>query len=278
MLAACPSPGVEHSVKQSNSQLDLCKADLGHHNLEAAKSECDRSIAHNHENDEAYLVRGLIALTHAYDDEQTLEIESCLTGLDAEATHKDMDAALKTADGDLETATKISPEYGEAWADRGVVQDLLGNYAQAEEFNSKALGLPARLGNPTITRANLGWAFFHETKLVDAARELRAALQFQPKMCVATYRLGRVYFARGEWDKAADYFQTTSDDASCGLQEASLYLMKTKLQQGLVNDARLARDACLSRSPKSCAAEQCRADGGALGPAEALPPQPPGTP
>src|SRR5262249_61067765 len=99
-----------------------------------------------------------------------------------------------------------------------------------------------------------------------AAKELRQAIQCQPKMCVATYRLARVYFAREEWEKAAELFQTASDDSSCGSQEASLYLMKTRMHQGLVNDARTARDACLRISPKSCIAARCRADGGALGP------------
>jgi hypothetical protein len=89
-------------------------------------------------------------------------------------------------------------------------------------------------------------------------------------MCVATYRLARVYFAREEWEKAAELFQVASDDPACGSQEASLYLMKTRMHQGLVNDARAARDACLKISSKSCIAAQCRADGGALGPAPTL--------
>ena len=42
-------------------------------------------------------------------------------------------------------------------------------------------------------------------------------------------------------------------------------VMKTRMQQGLVDDARRARDACLKLSPKSCVASQCRADGRALG-------------
>src|SRR5262249_161045 len=98
-----------------------------------------------------------------------------------------------------------------------------------------------------------------------AANELRQAVQFHPNMCVATYRLARVYFAREEWEKAAELFQTTSDDPACGSQEASLYLMKTRMQQGLLDDARHARHACLRLSPKSCVAAQCIAEGRALG-------------
>ena len=106
---------------------------------------------------------------------------------------------------------------------------------------------------------------FHQQNYVDAAKELRQAKQFQPNMCVATYRLARGYFAREEWEKAAELFQTASDDPSCGSQEASYYLMKTRMQQGLVAEAKQAHDACLKISVHSCIAAECRADGGALG-------------
>jgi tetratricopeptide (TPR) repeat protein len=122
-----------------------------------------------------------------------------------------------------------------------------------------------RLDNPALTRAHLGWALLHEKRYVDAAKERRLAKQFQPNMCVATYRLARVYFAREEWEKAAELFQTVSDDPSCGSQEASYYLMKTRMQQGLMAEAKTARDACLKRSPQSCIASQCRADARGLG-------------
>jgi len=85
------------------------------------------------------------------------------------------------------------------------------------------------------------------------------------KFCSFFPFLARVYFAREEWEKAAELFQITSDDPSCGSQEASLYLMKTRMQQGLVDDARRARDTCLHISPRSCIASQCRAEGGKLG-------------
>ena len=146
-----------------------------------------------------------------------------------------------------------------------MVATLLEDFPTADKYLTKALENPLRLINVGVTRANLGWALFHEKKYVDAAKELRQVRQFAPNMCVATYRLGRVYFAREEWDKAADLLETASNDPSCGLQEASLYLMKTRMQQGLVDNARIARDACLKISPQSCAAAQCRADGGSLG-------------
>lgn len=256
---------IEHNTAKAATRLDLAKDFLRKHQLEAAQAESDRSLKLNPKNEEALNVRGLVSVVEAIDAQRTLEIESCLTGVDAEATRNELDRFLTKADKDFAKATDLNPEYGEAWSNRGVVRMLLEDYQSAEKFFLHALENPMRLDSPGLTRSHLGWALFHQNKLPEAAKELRQAMQFQPKMCVATYRLARVYFAREEWEKAAELFQTVSDDPSCGSQEAALYLMKTRLLQGLVDDARHARDACLKISPRSCIAAQCRADGGALG-------------
>ncbi|HUJ59535.1 MAG TPA: tetratricopeptide repeat protein [Kofleriaceae bacterium] len=264
MIAGCTSLPDEHAEKQSENRLDIAKDYLRKHQLEAAETECNKAIAIDKVNDEAYVVRGLVSMVRAVDTQRTMEIDGCLTGLDLESTQRDLDADLKKADADFATAAKITPGYGEAWANRGIVHTLLEDYGGAETFLERALENPMRLADPALARAHLGWALFHENKLVDAAKQLRESVQFAPKMCVATYRLARVYFAREEWEKAAELFQTVSDDPSCGSQEASYYLMKTRMQQGLLAEADEARAACLKISPQSCIAAQCRADGAAL--------------
>jgi len=264
-VAAC-GPHVEHSVEKSSKRLDIAKDFLRKNELEAAEAECNKAIAYNTNNDEAYVVRGLIAMVRAYETKKSMEIDSCLTGLDAEASDKDLQTFLAKADVDFEHAALVTPDYGEAWANRGIVHNLTTDFDSAADYLGKALENPMRLMNPSLTRAHLGWSLFNQEKLVDAAKELRTAIQFQPKMCVATYRLGRVYFAREEWEKAAELFQTASEDPSCGSQEAGYYLMKTRMQQGLISEAKSARQACLKISPNSCIATKCRADGGSLGP------------
>ena len=257
---------VEHSVEKSSKRLDIAKDFLRKNELEAAEAECNKAIAYNTSNDEAYVVRGLIQMVRAYETKKTMEIDGCLTGVDAEATDRDLQTFLAKADIDFEQAAAVTPDYGEAWANRGIVHNLQSDYDSAAQYLDRALQSPMRLMNPSLTRANLGWSLFNQDKLVAAAKELRTAIQFQPKMCVATYRLGRVYFAREEWEKAAELFQTASEDPSCGSQEASYYLMKTRMQQGLIGEAKAARGACLKISPNSCIATKCRADGGSLGP------------
>jgi len=258
-IASCGIVHDERDAGKSATRLELAKDFLRKHQLEAAEAECNRAIALNTHNDEAYLVRGLVALTRATDTKRTMEIDGCLTGVDAEATQRDLDVDLAKADADFAIAAKTL-DYGEAWADRGLVHNLQEDYASAVELLRHALENPMRMMSPPLARAHLGWALFHQQKYVDAAKELRQALQFQPNMCVATYRLGRVYFARKEWEKAAELFSGVSDDPACGSQEASYYLMKTRMQQGLADDAKRARDACLKISPKSCIAAQCRVD------------------
>lgn len=264
-LAGCGAR-LEQSAEKSAKRLDIAKDFLRKNELEAAEAECNKAIAYNPNNDEAYVVRGLVAMVRAYETQRSMEIESCLTGLDLEATDRDLQIFLAKADVDFEQAALVTPDYGEAWANRGVVHNLMADFDTASDYLGTALENPMRLLNPSLTRAHLGWSLFHQDKLVDAAKELRTAIQFQPKMCVATYRLGRVYFAREEWEKAAELFQTASDDPSCGSQEAGYYLMKTRMQQGLVSEAKSARGACLKISPNSCIATKCRAEGGALGP------------
>lgn len=261
----CPPGGIEQSPEKSSKRLDICKDFLQKNDLEAANAECTKAIAYNTNNDEAYVVRGLIAFVRATAAKKSMEVDGCLTGVDAEATDKDLQTHLTKADQDFETAAKITPDYGDAWSHRGVIANLVESYADAQTYLTKALENPMRLANPALTRAHLGWSLFNQQNYVDAAKELRTALQFQPKMCVATYRLGRVYFARQEWEKAAEQFQTASDDPSCGSQEASYYLMKTRMQQGLVAEAKEAQASCLKLSPKSCIAVKCQADGGSQG-------------
>src|SRR5262245_41415621 len=91
----------EQDASRSAKRLDIAKDFLSKHRLEAAETECNRAIALNKSNDEAYVVRGLVAMLRAIDTQRTMEIDGCLTGLDLEATQKDLDTFLKHADGDF---------------------------------------------------------------------------------------------------------------------------------------------------------------------------------
>ena len=261
--AHCGHPGgSDGDLRKSNTRLDLAKEYLNKGELEAAEAEANKAIAYAGGNEEAFNVRGLVHYIRALNDRRLIEVDGCLAGVQAEVFDKDEDEELGKADTDFTKAATLSPDFGEAWANRGAVANLLGNHDDAIGYLTKALESPMRLTDPGLTRASLGWAYFLKDDHVRAAKELLTVKQLVHEECVrsvTTYRLGRVYFAQGEWENAAQEFQTV--DPKCGLQEASFYLMKTRLEQGLADDARAARDACLTLSPKSCIAAQCRAAG-----------------
>lgn len=255
--ATC-SGRVKGDPARSDTRLQLAKDYLAKNQLEAAEAEADKAIAYLPTSDDAFNVRGIIHMMRARAAERALTIEACLTGLDAEAMRKVKDQQLAAARSDFERATHLAPDFGEAWSNLGAIDNLLEDPARAVPSLETALANASRLVNPALTRTHLGWARFLDKDYVAAFTELRQALQFQPGMCVATYRLGRVYFAREEWEKAAEQFQEVSDQPACKSQEAALYLMKARRHQGLTDEATKARDACVAMSPQSCAALECR--------------------
>jgi tetratricopeptide (TPR) repeat protein len=249
---------IKGDPEKSDTRLQLAKDYLAKNQLEAAQAEADMAIAYLPTNDEAYNVRGIIHLLRGLSAERALTIDSCLTGLDAQAMRTVKDEQLAAARVDFDKATRLAPDFGEAWSNLGAIDNLLEDPERAAPSLETALANAGRLVNPALTRAHLGWTRFLAGDHVAAFTELRQALQFQPGMCVATYRLGRVYFAREEWEKAAEQFQEVSDQPACKSQEAALYLMKARLHQGLTDEAGKAREACLTLSPQSCAALECR--------------------
>src|SRR5215207_6173198 len=78
-VSGCFHGKSERDAARSATRLDLAKDFLRKHELEAAQTESDRSLALNPGNDEAYNVRGLVWLVRAIDTQRTLEIDACLT-------------------------------------------------------------------------------------------------------------------------------------------------------------------------------------------------------
>src|ERR1043166_7077097 len=157
LIAGCYAHDEGDTGKSAN-RLDLAKDFLRKHQLEAAEMECNRALAFFHGNDEAYVVGGRrapVQLARASDPQRRLEVEGCPTGADAEATRKDLDASLAKADHDFAEAIRLSPDYGEAWSNRGVVHNLQEDFAGAATMLTHALENPMRLDSPGLTRAHL---------------------------------------------------------------------------------------------------------------------------
>ncbi|MEZ4366938.1 MAG: tetratricopeptide repeat protein [Kofleriaceae bacterium] len=271
LLTGCPRS--EGDSRRSETRLAIARDALNppdpktRQDLDLAISEASKAIAYQNTNDEAYNVRGVAYLMQALNAKHAMEAQTCLRGLDADAQQVVIDEHLAKARPDFERATELAPDYSEAWSNRGNVAMAMGDHEAAIEYFKRALQDPIRLANPTVTRANLGSAFMEAGDYVAAAVELRQALQFNPGMCLARFWFGRVYFERSEWETAAEYLDSVVEDPACArLQEAPLYLMRTRLQQGLLDQARAAKAACLAqdRAPASCVASQCRSEGASL--------------
>lgn len=250
--------------KKSNTRTDLAKDFLARQDCSGARREAKKALEHNPKNAEAYTVMGLCDFLTALNNFRLLEIDNCLTGVDAEGMRLEMDEAWRSADDNFGQAVELDPSYSEALNNQGKVAELLEDYTRAISLYEKALEVPHRLLNLSLTRANLGWARFKSGDMVGAAKDLRQALQFNDKMCVAKYRLGRVYFDREEWNNAIEQFRAVVDDPSCGTQEAHLYFIRTMKQLSTTDgaegfDLQSAIENCTALAPKSCIAAQCQA-------------------
>ena len=262
VLGAGVSCGTGQRVDRDKSmtRYELAVDFLGKREYEAAVGEANKALGFDPDNHRARNLLGLVELLRASDLARILEIDDCLTGVDAEGLGKRKDDHLLAARREFVAAAAMKADYGEAFQNQAQVDLLLGEYDAAVASYKQALANAAQLDNISLTRANLGWAYFNLEDYPSAAAELRQALRFQPSMCLAHYRLGRVYFARKEWDKALQEFEkVVAQPSDCPIQEAHLYLMKTYAETGLGASLPTLAETCVSLAPQSCVAAQCRA-------------------
>ncbi len=252
----CGTPA--QNPKKSNNRLQIAKDYLSRQELTPARREAQTAVKYDPENAEAHSILGLIEFLEALSNFRILEVDNCLTGVDAEGLRTEMREHFTAASLSFARATEIDAEYSEAYANHGKAQALLEEHEKAVELFEKALEVPHRLITLGLTRADLGWAKFHLGDDAGAAKDLRQALQANAKMCIAKYRLGRVYFKREEWNKALEQFQAVVLDTDCGMQEAHFYLVKTMSQLSMTNELPAAINDCTKLAPDSCIAAQCQ--------------------
>ncbi len=252
----CGTPS--QNPKKSNNRLQIAKDYLTRFELTAARKEAQTAVKYNDKNAEAYLVLGLVDFLEAQNNYRLLEVDDCLTGVDAEGLRSELQAHVRSAIASFAKAADIDGEYSEAIANQAKSHALLEEYDVAIELFEKSLEVPHRLMQLGLTRADLGWARFHSGDDAGAAKELRQALQSNANMCIAKYRLGRVYFKREEWNKALKQFQAVVLEDDCRMQEAHLYFVKTMSQLSMTNELPAAIDQCTALAPNSCIAAQCQ--------------------
>lgn len=225
--------------------------------LEAAIEELDKALKEDPENPDAHHLLGIIALRQGHDYIQNAEVESCLTGRDAELVRQDAMGKFREAQRHFRRAVALRPEFPDAWNNLAVAAIQLEDWPGVVTSASQALK-DSTYTAPEMARANLGWAYLKMKETQKAWKELNEAVGRVPKFCVGRYRLARVYFERGDVEQAAENLETVFTDGRCPIQEA--YLLG-----GLVHQRRKQRDRarslfarCSEMAPRSCTAGECR--------------------
>ena len=152
-LGGCPRP--EGDPAKSQTRLELARDFLLKNQLEAAEAEANKAIAYLNTNEEAYNVRGLVHHLRALSNQRLLEIEGCLTGLDAEALRGEVEKELGLAEADFRKAAALAPDYGEAFSNAGTAALLLGDADRKNVTASSTIANGARSWKAGSTG---GWA------------------------------------------------------------------------------------------------------------------------
>jgi Tfp pilus assembly protein PilF len=251
---------------RSRTHLDLAKDLLGKGQDTAAEAEVKKALVFDPENEEAHVVHGLIYVVRAAHTRDLVERENCLEGAEADGLLKDADEAMRFALEKFTRATDLAPDYGEAWLDRAVAAIHFGDWDHAVELCKKALEHTARLQSEPLVRANLGWALYHRKDMARATTELLQAVQTDPRLCLARYRLASVLFARDLHDEAADQLTffapaalTDGKPSLCSppVLEALYLGGQNSLRTRDLESAVAWFQQCIESAPRSCVARKC---------------------
>jgi protein O-GlcNAc transferase len=110
---------------------------------------------------------------------------------------------LEHAEAKLGLALEYNPRFTEAWVNLGLVELRLGRYEIARHDFRKAIEL-----NPDLPAPFHGMGLLEERvgDLEKAEKNYRDALKVDPGFGPARVNLGRMLFARREWDAAREQF------------------------------------------------------------------------
>ncbi len=257
LVASC---GSTRDVVRSQNRLDMAKDLLGKGEVVGAESEAKRALDHDPRNEEAQNVLGLVYVYRAQQNAQLMERADCLTEADAAGLRAESDAHMRAAESHFGRAVELAPDYGEAWANRAVTAMYFHDWDRAIEHTRKALANLERLQSPALAHANLGWAHFQKQDYPQAITELLQANQGGQYFCLGKFRLASVYFARKEFQRAAEMLQPVFHDAKLcpPLQEAQYLGGQTFLRLADHDAAVKAFASCVEMAPRSCQARECQ--------------------
>jgi len=148
---------------------------------------------------------------------------------------------LEHAEAELGLALEYNPRFTEAWVNLGLVEMRLGHFEKAHHDFRKAIEL-----NPDLPAPFHGRGLLEEKmgELEKAEKSYREALKVDPGFGPARVNLGRLLFARRDYDGAREQFLRLTEVAPdvvegwSGLVESMLRLHREHEADQLLDKAR----------------------------------------
>lgn len=88
------------------------------------------------------------------------------------------------------TAVNNDPAYAAAWQLMGVIQEILGNFANSETCSRRAIEL---VPNDAVSHANLALALWKQGKLQESVQDYQRSLALNPRQVEIWFQLASVY-------------------------------------------------------------------------------------
>ncbi len=254
------------SHNEKNIQLSTTHSQLGADYLKkkmplAAKRELLKALELDEANHEAHHLLGCIFFLEAVQEVNYVERNNCLNGIEAEEGIEEANKDFQKSKHHFNLAVQIY-----AKKDRVDSESLnyLANialhfkqYDDAISFAKKALSNIV-YASRHLALGNLGWAYYLKEDFKHAERELRQAIFQEPKFCIGRYRLAKVYYDQGKYEKAFEELKTLEAETECPIQEINVLLGMIYLKKRDIESAKRQFDLCIKIHPKSCIADECR--------------------
>lgn len=256
LLQAC-GPAQTRVDPDASQKRYLLGADyFGKNLIEPALVELLKAVDLDPKNPDAHNLLGLIFLRRAADADELATRTQCLAGEELTLEKQEMDSEFQKAEAQFKKAVEIRPNFSEALNNLAVVALHFGRYDEAVGYAQKALSNIV-YREPYVAQGNLGWAYLKKGERARASQALRQALFDQPKFCVGRYRLAKVYYDEGEWDRAGEELDQVLSDKACPIQEA--YQLAGMVAVRKDDRARAAElfQRCVQLAPRSCLARSC---------------------
>lgn len=245
LLSACGGKSVEDSIKRSMAQYELAVGLNQEGNLPGAFQAAERAVELDPNNAKAHLFLGLLYLFQRADNQVQYD----------QKAEEHFRHVLRIQSGESAFKENLSAD---ARNNLGVLYIHRKRYTEAvKELQLAVADLYNR--RPYLPWGNLGLAYLETGEYEKARQALVRAVELQPLFCVGYYRLGQVYIAMRNLEKADKAFtQAIEADRRCGaFQDAWRSRGEVRAQIGEREQAIADLEKCVELESSSETGQVC---------------------